>query len=201
MLVFASLLALCCAYLLGAIPVAYIVAKKTRGIDIRTCGSGNVGTTNAFRVLGKGPGILVLLGDILKGYLASSLCYYAGGDYGPQLGLAGAIIAMVGHNWPIFLGFKGGKGVATGAGAFLALMPQAILLAIVVFVSLIYTTRYVSVGSIFAAISFPIFAYLFAEQSVYQYTALLAATVVVYRHIPNIKRLIEGTENKIGTKK
>jgi glycerol-3-phosphate acyltransferase PlsY len=196
-----AVLVLCCAYFLGAIPVAFIVAKKTRGIDIRTSGSGNVGATNAFRVLGKGPGTIVLVGDVLKGYLASSICFYAGGEFGPELGLAGAIMAMVGHNWPVFLGFKGGKGVATGAGAFLALMPKAILLALVIFISLIYSTRYVSVGSIFASISFPIFAFIFAEPLLYKNTAILAATVIVFRHIPNIKRLLKGTENKIGSKK
>lgn len=190
-------LALLAAYLLGAIPTAFIIGKRIGGIDIREHGSGNVGTTNAFRVLGKGPGIIVLLIDIFKGYVAVALCLLVGG---PDLGLLGAIIAMVGHSWTVFLKFKGGKGVATGAGAFFALMPKVVLAAIIIFVVLIYFTRYVSVGSIFAALSVPIFTYIFQEKTIYKVFGLFAALVVIFRHIPNIKRLIQGTESKIGQK-
>lgn len=185
------------AYFLGAIPTAYLVGKKVKGIDIRKHGSGNVGTTNAFRVLGKGPGTAVLIGDILKGYLAALVCLLAGGEI---LGLIGAIIAMAGHSWSVFLQFKGGKGVATGAGAFLALMPIPTLIAIGVFIVIIYSTKYVSLGSITAAAIFPIVAFAFAEPLSYQVFSVIAAAVVILRHTSNIKRLLNGTENKIGKK-
>lgn len=190
-------LAMLVAYFLGSIPTAYWVGKKLHGLDIRKHGSGNIGTTNAFRVLGKGPGIVVLLIDIFKGYFASLIGLQLGG---PELGLIAAIIAMAGHSWSVFVNFKGGKGVATGAGAFLALMPQETLIAILFFVIIIYITRYVSLGSIIAAGVFPILTLLYKEPFSYNLFALTAAVVIIYRHIPNIKRLMQGTENKIGRK-
>lgn len=186
------------AYFLGAIPVAYIIGKKVKGIDIRKHGSGNVGSTNAFRVLGKGPGTVVLAGDLLKGYLAAYLCFLIGG---PNLGLAGAIAVIAGHSWSIFLNFKGGKGVAAGGGAFLALMPVETLIAIIVFVSVIYFSRYVSLGSIVAALVLLVMTFVFKVTYVYKIFACFAVAVVIIRHIPNIKRLLNGNENKVSSKK
>ncbi|MDH7480170.1 MAG: glycerol-3-phosphate acyltransferase, partial [Syntrophomonadaceae bacterium] len=141
------------SYLLGSIPWGYLVGVWWKGLDIRRYGSGNIGTTNAFRILGPGPGTVVLLGDILKGTLAVLLAKSIGSEL---LAVAAGLAAIAGHSWSIFLGFRGGRGVATGAGVILGLVPLAIPVLFLLWAGTILVTRYVSVGSITAAVAAPV---------------------------------------------
>lgn len=183
------------AYLLGSIPCGYLVGTWSKGLDIRKYGSGNIGTTNAFRILGKGPGTLVLLGDVLKGAIAVLVAEYFTSE---AVALFAGLTAMAGHNWPIFLGFKGGRGVATGAGVILALSPLGVLLLLLIWVLTILITRYVSVGSIVAAAAAPFVLGLVGQSWLLAFFGLLAGAGVIYRHKANIDRLRIGTEPKIG---
>lgn len=185
------------AYLSGAIPVGYLVGTYWKKIDIRKYGSGNIGTTNAFRILGTGPALVVLGGDILKGILPTYLAVQYGD---PLLGVITGLFAMAGHNWSIFLRFKGGRGVATGAGVVLALTPKVLLLSLLVFIIVAAITRYVSLASILGAVTVPLSMIFFQEPMPFLVFGLVAATFVVVRHIPNMKRLIAGTEFKLGQK-
>ena len=185
------------AYLLGSIPFGVVLAKFKR-VDLRQHGSGNIGATNAARALGKTAGILTLLGDCGKGYLAA---WAAGQLLETEWGVAAAgLMAFLGHIFSIFLKFKGGKGVATGLGVFLSLIPEAALSAIAVFVVVLAFTRYVSLSSILAAISIPWFGIYFGASGPSVYVAVAAAIITTIRHHENIQRLIEGTESKIGKK-
>ena len=181
-------------YLIGSIPSAYLVGKFLKGIDIREYGSGNVGATNAFRVLGKWAGIVVLLVDCLKGVLGVVL---AKSIAGPWFVVLGALMVMVGHNYPVFLKLRGGKGVATGAGILLAMAPKTVLMAVVIFALVVAITKYVSLGSIIAALSVPVIMFIFQEALPVKLLGFLAVAFVIFRHIPNIKRLMAGTESKI----
>jgi len=181
-------------YLLGSIPAAYLVGKHLRGIDIRKYGSGNVGATNAFRVLGTWPGLLVFAADMLKGITGVFLAKAVGG---PWFVVLAALVVMIGHAYSVFLGFKGGRGVATGAGIILSLSPLVLLLALILFVIIVLATQYVSLGSIIAASSIPILMLIFGEPIPFTILGFAAAVLVIYRHKPNIKRLLAGTENKI----
>jgi len=186
------------AYLLGSIPFAYF-AGRLKGIDVRKHGSGNIGTTNAFRLLGKKLGILVLLGDTAKGALAAGAGYYF---YGPWGGILGGILAMLGHSWNPFFGFRpSGKGVASGFGIILILMPEVTIIAISIFLITIVLTRYVSMGSVFGALTVILLVFIFNEPLAYIVFALIAVPVVIIRHIGNIKRILNGTEHRIGDKK
>lgn len=191
------------SYLLGSIPTSYIIGKLLKGIDLREHGSGNVGATNTFRVLGPVPGIIVLLVDILKGLIAvlfiSRLAM--GTSFSAEwVKVLCGIAAISGHDWTIFLKFKGGRGVATSIGVFFGLVWQAIGIALVVGLVVIALSRYVSLGSISGAILFPMLvAFLPFEWPLpYFWLALLAALLVVIKHIPNIKRLIKGKENRLS---
>jgi glycerol-3-phosphate acyltransferase PlsY len=185
------------AYFLGAIPFAYL-AGRLKQIDVRKQGSGNIGTTNAFRLLGVKLGIAVLLGDILKGVLAAGLTYHY---FGPWGGIVGGLLAMAGHSWNPFFGFKpSGKGVATGCGIILVLMPQVALLAAFIFVVVVYTTRYVSLGSLTAAVAVAAAVFIFPEPVPYRIFGLVAAAGIIIRHRTNIQRLLQGTENRFGRK-
>ncbi len=199
------------AYLLGSIPSSVWIGKRFYGKDVRDFGSGNAGATNTFRVLGKTAGTVVLLMDILKGYLATSLVYLgilnAHWSYGPfqhvniMLGLG--FCAVIGHLLPIFAQFKGGKGIATLGGLLFALNYQIALIALSIFLITLFITRFVSLGSILAGISIPmLFVRFFGAQmpeyrqaSVVLFTVLIAV-LVVYTHRKNIVRLIQGNENK-----
>lgn len=192
-----SALLLVLAYLLGAIPWAYIMAKTTRGIDIRQCGSGNVGFTNALRTIGKGPAIMVLAGDIGKGMIAVFLVKYFGT---PALATLAGLMVVVGHNYPVFLGFKGGKGAAAGFGALLALLPLEAFLAILVWGIAVLITRYVSLGTILGAFTVPIATIFFHNEIHYLLFSVLGAAFVIVKHHSNISRLLKGTERKIGEK-
>lgn len=199
------------AYFLGSLPTGYL-AGRARGIDIRKEGSGNIGATNALRVLGPTLGILVLLIDLAKGVAA---CYVAiwiprlWGGSGSELGanrelilmLVGGLGAVLGHSFTCWLGFKGGKGVATTGGVFLAVALKPALICLAIFVILVALTRYVSLASITAAICLPVMVYYFHRDIFLTALTLLVALLVVYRHRANIQRLLKGTELKIGDHK
>ena len=181
------------AYLLGSIPFGVVLAKLRR-VDLRQHGSGNIGATNVNRTLGKTAGILTLVGDCGKGYLA---VWIAGQLLETQWAVAVAgLMAFLGHVFSIFLKFKGGKGVATGLGIFLYLMPSAGLASIGIFAVSLAFTRYVSVSSLLAAISIPWFGIYFQEPGPSIYVATAAAIITAIRHRENIQRLVEGTESK-----
>lgn len=195
------------AYFFGAIPFALIIGKL-HGVDIRKVGSGNVGATNVTRAVGPVQGKICFVLDLLKGAIpvlaAQVLLPGCSG-----VAIAAGAIAILGHMFPVYLKFKGGKGVSTGAGAALALAPLPLLCALVFWVVLFLVTRYVSVASIAAAVGLPVFAFLFRLGKVGNLTArsmpvliffCAIAAITVYRHRSNIKRLIEGTENRFEKK-
>jgi len=191
------------AYLLGSIPTAYLAGRILQGIDIRQHGSKNVGATNALRVLGRGAGISVLLIDILKGAAAVLLGLALG--FSEEIRVLAGIFAICGHNWTVFLNFKGGKGVATSAGVFLALIPLSLLTALIVFIISVAITRYISVGSILGAVVLGLTAALqyaldFGNppQLLTLLLAWLAFAFVIWRHRPNIQRLLRGKENRFS---
>lgn len=192
------------AYLLGSIPTAYIFGKVLKGIDIREYGSGNVGATNVFRSVGKIPGIIVLVLDLVKGLVAVTLIpylvrmvYQEPAAYGSVylISLGAAVIA--GHIWTCFLRFRGGKGVATTAGVMIGLYPVAFGIALVVWVIFILIWKYVSLASIAAAVSLPIIALIRGEDMATIVFFSILAILGTYSHRSNIKRLIQGTESKI----
>lgn len=183
------------AYLLGAIPVGYLMGKFLRGIDIRQHGSGNPGATNAFRVLGAGPGAVTFLLDTLKGLLPVLAAVRMGSS--EATAVAVGMSAIAGHMYTIFLRFQGGKGVATSAGVFAALLPGPAGLALAAFAAVFGATGYVSLGSIVAAIVLPLSALLMDASPLRLFCALTIGAFIIYKHRPNIRRLIDGTENKI----
>jgi len=184
------------AYLIGAIPVGFLVARAAGGTDIRRTGSGNIGATNVLRTLGTGPALLTLVGDIVKGYLAVR----AAGSIGSEAWAAagGAVAAIAGNCWPVFLAFRGGKGVATGLGAFLALIPWAVAPAAVVWLAVTAISRYVSLASMLACLSLPAGALLLGYPRAAAVAAAVAALIIVWRHRENIARLVSGTERRLG---
>ena len=188
-----GLILVVCAYFLGAIPFGYIVGK-TKGIDIRELGSGNVGFTNVWRTLGFSTGLIVLVGDVTKGFCAAMLGFNLLGVYGT---LVGGLIAMLGHTFSIFINLKGGKGVATGVGILLFISPQTTLICASVAVFLLLTTKYMSLGSIVGAWLAPVLLYFFNEPVEYVLGIGAAAFFIICRHIPNIQRLMHGKENKM----
>lgn len=185
------------AYLLGSVSFSYLITKMVLKDDIRKHGSGNAGATNTLRVIGLGPAIAVLLLDVLKGVAAVWIAVWLGQ---PQWGLALAgLLAIVGHNWPIFFGFRGGKGVATTIGVFATLFLLPSIYAGILAILLIVITRYVSLGSLLFVVAAPIFSFFFGANPIfYGCTGLLIALLSFWRHRANIARLIQGTENKIG---
>lgn len=196
------------AYLLGSIPTAVWYGRVFHGVDIRNHGSGNAGATNSLRVLGKKAGVIVLLIDLLKGYLAVSLAsviiqhsdFQPVGYIVPLLGLA----VVIGHIFPVFAQFKGGKGVATSLGVILAIHPFATLICVILFLLIVFATKYVSLGSMLGALAFPV-------QLVSGIWGLQPTTIVIFgfvlavlliiTHRENVKRLLAGNENKFGAKK
>lgn len=181
-------------YCIGAIPFSYITVRLTKGIDIRKRGSGNVGTTNVLRTAGKGTAIAALAGDLLKGVLAAWLGLHFGGEI---LAVICALAAIAGHCWPVFLGFKGGKGVATSAGVALFLMPKMSLILVLAFILIVAISRYVSLGSIIIAGLLPLSALLLHKPNPLLIMCFLIAILVIYKHRENIERLRSGTERKI----
>jgi acyl phosphate:glycerol-3-phosphate acyltransferase len=217
------------AYLLGSIPFGYILVRLFRKQDVRTIGSGNIGATNVARSGAKGLGIVTLILDVAKGYLAVYLAeqYFLGhlmvkvtgsidqlrnakpnieGDPKTVFIAAAlaAIFAILGHMYPVWLKFKGGKGVATGVGVFLALAPAAVGLVLVIFLAVVWFSRYVSLGSIVATAAFPVLAWALYRNSkspVIFLAAALAALMIIAKHHQNIRRLLAGTEHRLGEKK
>ncbi len=194
------------AYFLGSIPTGYLAARA-KGIDIRTVGSGNIGATNAMRVLGKPAGIAVLLLDALKGYAAVWLCptlirlFNGPGADLETLRIVAGIVAVLGHNFTCWLKFKGGKGIATTGGAYLALAPLAVVVALAAFIVAVLLTRYVSVGSIAAAVALPAAVWCLPEHNLFlgSVTTALGA-MAIYKHKSNLERLMAGTESQVGQK-
>lgn len=184
------------SYLLGSIPFAYIMIRLIKGIDIRQVGSGNVGTTNALRTAGKRVALAALLGDLLKGLLAAWLGMQVGGEV---LAAACVLAAVIGHCWPVFIGFKGGKGMATTAGAMLLLMPKVFLFLAIIFILIVIFSRYVSLASISVAVLLPLTVLFLSQPGSYLLTSIVLTLLVVYRHRENIERLRNGNERKIGT--
>ncbi len=187
------------AYLLGSIPTGVILARAFGNVDPRTQGSGNIGATNIYRTAGKKLGILTLLGDILKGLIPVILARSF--LESPLWVGAVALAAFLGHLFPIFLKFKGGKGIATGLGAFLALAPLSAAVSFLVFLGVVYKWRYISLGSLAATAAFPIFLSLFNPHRLYIPFVVVIGVLIFYRHRPNIERLLAGTESKFGDKK
>lgn len=183
-------------YLIGAVPVGWIVARLVGGVDIRRQGSGNIGTTNVLRTLGRGPAILTLLGDVAKGYLAVCLAQALGAEaWWPA---AGAVLAVVGNCWSVFLRFGGGKGVATGFGAFLGAAPLATAPVALVWVAVVAGLRYASLGSVMACASLPLAALLLGYPGSVTAAAAVCGAIIVFRHRENLHRLLTGTERRIG---
>lgn len=199
------MLVLIAAYLLGSIPFGYLIVRAKEGGDVRDSGSGGTGATNVSRRAGKLAGITTLLLDAAKGALAVWLARsLLTPDFGINWWVAGAaIIAIFGHCFPVWLGFRGGKGVATGVGVFLSLSPMALVYASGIFVLVVATTRYVSLASIMAAAAFPFCVWLmtiFARPSrafaPVMTAALVCAALIIFMHRANINRLMRGTESK-----
>ena len=182
------------AYLIGSIPMGLIFGKLIWKKDLRRFGSHNIGATNAWRILGRKAGLLIFILDFIKGQLGVLLGAYLLASPGAMV--VGGLFAVLGHIFPIFIGFRGGKGVATGLGVISALMPKVTLIVVVVWVVLTLITRYVSVASIVAAVLTPILAAVFKEPIIYFLFALVIAVFIVFRHKENIQRLKAGRENK-----
>ncbi len=204
MAVLAYIIVVIAAYLLGSIPTGYLVAKA-KGIDIRNVGSGNIGATNAFRVLGKPAGTFVLLVDALKGYAAAAWMVWllqqvmdlTAVDVGTLRIIAG-ICAVLGHNYTCWLRFKGGKGIATTGGVYLALAPLAVGIALAAWIVFALISRYVSVASIAAAIALPAAVWFTRDSLLLGIVTTALGALAIYKHKKNIERLMNGTENRIG---
>lgn len=196
------------SYIIGSIPTAYIFGRILRGIDIRKFGSGNVGATNALRVLGRGPGIIVLVLDILKGFLpvillgslvVAKVAYISEEILLIILGLS----CICGHNWTIFLRFRGGKGIATSFGVLLALAVKIgglkiiLLLSILTWVTVFFVTRIISIASILTGISLPIYMTLFRQSNVLILTSIILSIFIILRHKSNLKRIFQGKESRL----
>ncbi len=193
------------AYFLGSIPFGLILAKLFGGADVRQKGSGNIGATNVARVVGPLAGILTLILDVAKGAAAVLLAERLSNDSATWMMIAG-VVALVGHCFPAWLKFKGGKGVATAAGVFLVLSPAAFLSAVILFLLVVIVWRYVSLGSISAAAAMPLLMYFLwaphhAPPLAVTFGALTAALLIIYQHRANLQRLLEGVEPKFSFSK
>ena len=184
-----------CAFLLGSIPFGVVVAK-IYGVNLKKVGSGNIGATNVLRAMGKGPALLTLVGDVLKGSLAVVIGRFF--FHGPSLeGIIG-LSAIVGHNFSLFLRFKGGKGVATSIGVLLIYSPKAGVLTVILWLMVILITRYSSLAAIVSFGVLPLGIYILDYSQGKLIISILIAFLLIFRHTDNIKRLLEGTELKIG---
>ena len=186
------------AYCIGSVPFALIVGKVVSGVDIRHFGSGNLGGTNAYRVLGWKVGIPVIAADILKGAIATYIGFLLGGDTG---GIMAGMAAAFGHCYPLFAGFKGGKGVAVGAGVFLVLAPKVIMLAAVTFTFTLAISKYVSLASLMGALTVAVLTWTFQLNFFLIVLSWILVLFLIYRHRSNIQRILNGTENKVSRKK
>jgi len=194
------------AYLLGSVSFSYLVVKLKEGMDVRTVGSGNAGATNVLRASGKGPAALVLLLDVIKGVLAVTVARALAAA--PVVVGAAAVAVVLGHVFPVFLGFRGGKGVATSAGVLGALAPVAMFFSLLVFAVIVSWKRFVSLGSVAAAALFPLFAWSgqrlgwVRNEDPWLIAASAAiALIVVAKHRTNLRRLLDGVEPRLGERK
>jgi glycerol-3-phosphate acyltransferase PlsY len=191
-------IAICVAYLLGSIPFGLLLVRWRTGRDVRAAGSGNIGATNVLRTSGKALGIATLLLDTAKGSAAVVLAQWLTGDDSVAMA-ASAVAVLCGHMFPVWLGFKGGKAVASALGAFLVLTPWAMLATGIIFVALCWKTRIVSLSSIAAAAVLPLGVWLLTHSWIYLTAATIAAVLVIYKHKSNIARLRAGTESRLGS--
>lgn len=207
----AAIMLVAFAYFCGALPFGYL-AGKLKGIDIRQHGSGNIGATNVLRVLGKKIGIPVFILDMLKGLFPTLLASYvmrrlgAGENIAALVSVFAAAATVLGHNFTFWLGFKGGKGIATSTGALLGLVPLALLIVLIVWIVTFYSTRYVALASIVAAIALPVaMIAVMTWQGTWNYVLLgfgiVIGVLAVVRHRSNIQRMLTGTENRFDRKK
>jgi acyl phosphate:glycerol-3-phosphate acyltransferase len=192
------------AYLLGSIPFGFI-AGLIAGVDVREHGSGNIGATNTLRVLGRKYGYAVFVADVLKGFLAVRIALWLA-QFDPStsyfIGILAAFFVVVGHSFPVWLRFRGGKGVAAAAGACLGLLPVATFIAVIVWIAIFFAFRFVSLASIVAAIALPISAWLLgnvADPILLGFSGLIAA-LIIFRHRSNIVRLLQGSEPRFDRK-
>ena len=183
------------AYLLGSIPTGVVVSKILGTEDPREKGSGNIGATNVTRIAGKKAGVITIAGDIAKGLIPTLLAIYL--LQSPLWVSLVALAAFTGHTYSLFLGFTGGKGVATAAGAFLSISPLSLLLSMLVFGLTFYKWNYVSLSSLSAAASLPLFLWLITNSNVYLMLGLIVGCLIFYKHKGNITRLMEGVERKM----
>jgi acyl phosphate:glycerol-3-phosphate acyltransferase len=185
------------SYLLGSVPSGLIIGKLS-GLDVRKAGSGNIGATNVARLLGKRGGLLTLVGDTAKGFIPVLAVQQMGFSH-PVTALVG-VAAFLGHVYPIFLKFKGGKGVATSFGVLLGLAPLTTMILLVVFAAVAFTTRLVSLSSMVTAVAAPLVLWLFYYSPTYVIMTAFMAVMIVFRHYANIQRLLNGTEPRFGTR-
>lgn len=185
------------AYLLGAIPTSYMVGRYAHGVDLRKHGSGNLGATNAFRVLGWRAATPVMVVDVSKGWAPAALFPLWDGAAPLEWALAYGAVAILGHVFSAFVGFRGGKGVATSAGVFMALAPWAVLIAGVVWGVVVLLTRMVSLGSMLAAFVLPIAVFATGEPRLELWLSLGLSVFVIYAHRSNIRRLLRGEESRV----
>lgn len=196
-----SILALTASYLIGSFPTSFVIAKMLRGIDIRQFGSKNVGATNVFRVVGKVPGLIALIVDVLKGVLVTTLV--AGSFYSWTKGLDykffRAILgfaAICGHIWPVFLKFKGGKGIATTLGVMAVIAPKVFILSGIVWLAIFIVTNYVSLASLGLVLAFPVFSIVMYDSIHLVFITITICVISSYKHKHNIQRLLKGEEKK-----
>jgi glycerol-3-phosphate acyltransferase PlsY len=195
-----GILAVVLAYLIGGIPFGYVLVKLSTGKDVRASGSGNIGATNVLRTTGRGVAVAVLILDIAKGFCAVWLAAYLTSD-DPWWTSAAAVAVMAGHAFPVFLGFKGGKAVASFTGAFLYLTPVPLFCVALIFVIVVAATRHISEGSIIGAAMFPLGVWLILHPPAPVFLAsLIAGAFIVYRHKSNVDRLRAGRENVFAWK-
>jgi glycerol-3-phosphate acyltransferase PlsY len=187
-----------CSYLIGSIPFSYLIPKWIGKIDIRTMGSGNTGTTNVVRTLGMKVGVLAFIGDFLKGIIPALIGLLWLGELG---GIIGGSMAVIGHCYPVWLKFKGGKGVATSAGILIVLMPDICILLLIGQFIIIALTKYMSLASLLSAVLLPILAFIFSKSDQMILFSIGLALFVIFRHRSNLFRLIKGTETKLVAKK
>ena len=197
------------AYLLGSIPTGFLVGKA-RGLDVRTLGSGNIGATNVFRILGRPAGFLVLFIDALKGFLACTLvarlaATLAGAPADEalrqNLSITAGLCAVLGHNFTCWLRFKGGKGIATSAGVLLAWIPLGLLIVLATWLVVFFLSKYVSLASVLAAAVLPFGVWFTRSDTVYIWITAMLSALAIYKHKANIQRLLNGTEHRFGRKK
>ena len=207
MLIVSYLVIMIAAYLLGSLPTGYL-AGKIRGVDIRKVGSGNMGATNVFRVLGRTAGIVVLVLDGLKGYAAciwlvdlARLWLAVPAEHLETVRIVAGICAVLGHNYTCWLGFKGGKGIATSAGVYAALAPVSVTISIATWAIAFVLTRYVSIASIAAAVALPVAVWLLSSSLLLQIVTTALGLMAILKHRGNIQRLLKGTENRFGNKR